>query len=224
MRCGWLALVCVGLSACPDPITITSSGEDTWKYFPLDGDRTWTYQSDNTSLPYRLVAHKPAENEVVNDLGTRAYTISFNADCLGIDPPCDVDADGDLIPDVETTPLFVWKLSSDSSRGAQFHAFNDEIFDPAVKLASADMSDTEVVTTESGGTTFSATIISEEPCDVPYWRGQPPEGCKVFQLDDGGAGSPIAGEYMSIVQFGIVRFRQGTDGDTWSLKAYEDEL
>jgi hypothetical protein len=204
--------------------TLHSGGEDTYKFFPLDGDRTWTYQATDTSLPYRLVAHKPSESELLEDIAVRVYTITFSPDCQGAVEPCLADEDADSVPDFETTPLMVWRISSDSIDGTEFHSFNDEDFDPPVLLADADQSEDEVVTSESGGISYASTIIAEGPCDVPYWRGEPPEGCKTFQLDDAGGGSPVAGEYMSIVQFGIVQFTIGGIPSTWQLKAYEDEL
>lgn len=223
MRRGILALVPLLAGACPDPIQITSAGEDTWKFFPLDGERTWTFQSDDATLPYRLVAHKPKESELIGDTTARAYIISFTPDCLGTDAPCDVDGDGDGVKDLEQQPLFTWRMSSDSAKGASFHAFNDTAYDPPIRLADADQSETDVVTTETGGVTYTSQIIDKLPCDVPYWRGSPPDGCKLFELDDAGAGTPFAGQYMAIVQFGIVSFQQG-GGPTWQLKEYSDEL
>lgn len=204
--------------------TIHSGGEDTYKYFPLDGDRTWVYQSTDSSLPYRLRAHKPKESETVEGSTDRIYTITFSPDCQGAVDPCVADLDEDEIPDFENEPLMVWRLSSDSISGTRFYSFDDEAYDPPVRLAEADQADEEEVVTESGGVTYTSKIISETPCDVPYWRGEPPDGCKIFQLDDGGAGSALGGEYMAIVQFGIVQFTiQGLDS-TWQLKEYEDEL
>ncbi|HMV66682.1 MAG TPA: hypothetical protein PKA64_07520 [Myxococcota bacterium] len=204
--------------------TLSTGGEDTYKYFPLDGDRTWTYQSTDTSLPYRLIAHKPVDSVADEATSTRVFTITFTPDCQSALEPCLVDADGDLIPDFEGEPLMTWQVSSDSVAGMLFHGFDDTAYAPPVTLASADQSADEVVTSESGGVSFSSSLLATEPCDVPYWRSDQPDGCKTFQLDDGGAGSPIAGEYIAIVQFGIVSFSQGGSESAWELQAYEDEL
>jgi hypothetical protein len=57
---------------------------------------------------------------------------------------------------------------------------------------------------------------------VLYWQDSPPMGCRVFRLRDGGAGSPLAGEFMANPEVGPVWFWQGApDADGFPARAWE---
>lgn len=206
------------------PETTPSVDNDTWRWFPLDGERSWIYESTNTSLPYRIVASKDNTSEAFGDsTTTRIHTITFGYECLGVSAPCDVDADEDDVPDLETETAMVWKLSSDSSKGALFHAWGDTTFDPPVKIAAASMFADEVVTTESGGITYTSTFTEQGVCDAPFWRGSAPEDCITFTIE-ASAASPLAGTLQTIFQFGTTSFALDGETQPWRLVDYEDDI
>jgi hypothetical protein len=214
---------CLALGACY-PENIPTVDNDTWRWFPLDGELTWTYQSDDISLPYRLVAHKPDESEPFGDSLVRIHTITFTYDCLGVSAPCDVDADEDDVPDLEVETAFVWKVSADSSKGALFHAWSEQTFDPPVKIASPSMFINDTAVTESGGTTYTSLYREQGLCDAPYWRGAPPDDCITFQVDTTGSSTPLQGILQTIYQFGFTKFQLDGQSEAWRLVDFESDL
>jgi len=217
------SLTLLTLVACytEDPPTVDN---DTWRWFPLNGERTWTYRSDDTTLPYLLVGSKEDRSEPWGDSTVRIHTITFGYDCQGVGPPCDVDEDGEPGPDLNTQVAFVWRLSADSSRGALFHGWDDTTFDPPVKIASASMFEGDEVVTDSAGVTYRSRYDDQGPCDVPYWRGSPPDDCITFAIEASGGGSPLNGTLQTIYQFGTTSFQLGGATAPWKLLDYDDAL
>jgi hypothetical protein len=192
---------------------------DGTAFFPMDGERTWVFKTP--VLPYRLVGHKPME-----PVSPGIYEITFTPDCLGSADPCGTDSNTNGLHDFEEQPLFTWRMSSDEA-GTAFHALDSTAFDPPVKLAGRRQPEEEALVTYSGGVSYRATVLTARPCDVEYWLDTPPEGCRVFRLNDGGAKSALVGEYMAVPEYGIVWFHQGSpDGagvpaPTWEMTSYE---
>lgn len=216
---------CRAATAEPDPSDTSAADHsedalDGTMFFPLDGERHWVFQSP--AITYRLVGHKPA----VPVGGSDTYDITFTPECIGTDAPCGTDADNNGIHDFEEKPLFVWRMSSNAD-GTAFHALSSGTFDPPVALASTHQLESVGLVTRSGGITYTSMVAEERSCDVPYWRDSPPMGCRVFRLRDGGAMSPLAGEFMANPEVGLVWFWQGApDADgfparTWELVHYE---
>lgn len=218
----WIAAT-LALMGCENRQTLRFDGDDIWEYFPFNGDRTWTYQSTDTSIPYRLIG-TTGESELLEDERTRVYLVEYTYDCLGSSSPCDVDEDDDGTPDIETEVQWTLRISSDSASGTRIFGYDDTTFDPPIRLASAKMDLGAELVTESGGTTFTSTYVEQVTCPAPYWGENPPEDCVHFTLDDGGAGTGLAGDYWSIYQFSLTAMQfEGEEGQ-WQLRDYDDQL
>lgn len=224
MRNGALGCVAFGLLACAGDDDLRFEGDDMAKYFPFEGNRTWTYKADDNTTPYLLIGRSAEESELTADGNTRVYTVNFTYQCFGAAEPCLEDLDEDNVPDLTGAAAFSWSMSANSSSGVNVHAFDGTTYDPPVRLADRQMSINESVETVSGGTTYTSTYEAQGACPAPYWRGSPPEDCVQLVLDDGGAGSAIAGEFWAIFQFNIVAFTRTADGVAWQLNDYDDEL
>jgi hypothetical protein len=224
IRNGVLILAAMAVTGCTDTTTLDFEGDDISDYFPFDGYRKWTYQSTDTTVPYYVVAETAEESELIEDSNTRIYTLNFTYQCFGIGAPCDVDDDEDGTADLTGTPAWSWRLSANTSTGTQIHQIGDVTFDPPVQVATRKMFRGDSVTSESGGTFYTSTYVGTDVCPAPYWRDSPPDECVYFQIDDGGAGSPAAGEIWSIYQFSIVGFSLGGDEHRWEMLRYEDQL
>jgi hypothetical protein len=203
----------------------TPPDDDTWRWFSLDGDRTWTYESTDPTTPYRLIAHKPVDTELDEATGRQVHTITFTYDCLSNSGDC-TDADADGAFDIEGQTAWIWRMSVTSGGGAVFHSFEDDdqqfALDPPVTVAGASQALDEVVTSESGGVSYTSTYALKGLCDAPYWGELMPDFCIDFVLDDGGAGTPIAGTYQALSGYGVVSFTLAEDGRLWRLRDYEE--
>lgn len=212
-RRGWwlLALATLGTMACTSGqgpgVTIDFQGDDVYKWFPFNGERIWTYQSTDTSLTYQLRGVLSEDSRVVDER-TRIYKVDFRIDCRSADDDC-----------VENELAFSWEMSADSGKGVLFHTYDDTVYDPPVRLSRAQMVEGDSITTESGGTTFTATYNGLVECPAIYWRNDKPD-CGEIVLDDGGAGTAIAGTYWAVTQFNVVAFKSALTGEEWQLRDF----
>jgi hypothetical protein len=210
MRSRWITLAPIMslLAGCTSPNTIAYLGERMDQYFVFDGDRSWEFISDDTSLPYLMIGDLQEEFVSINEGSTRIYTIRYKTDCLGAGE-CDDGA-------------FIWSLdlSFDSIYGAQIHGITvgsepATVFDPAVVLTTPYINQGDVFETVSGGVTYTSTFIGFEQCPV-QWNVDWPK-CVHFTLDDGGAGTPLAGDYWANVGFNLVAMDMDMDESFWQL-------
>jgi hypothetical protein len=218
-------LVTMALAAgCTGDDSLVFEGDDMARYFPFDGDRTWTYVTEDTTVPYLLVGQSAEDSELLEDGRTRVYTVNFTYQCFGVVAPCDVDDDNDGVADVHGTQAFSWAMSANTTSGVNIHGHSDTTFVPPIQLATARMVKGEDVASETSGINFTSSYVSQGECPAPYWGDNPPGDCVKFLVDDGGVGSPMAGEFWSIYQFNIVAFTLESDGVPWQLRDYEDVL
>lgn len=218
-------VVCLGLVGCSGRPPSTFDGEDTFDWFPLDGEREWSFTSTDSAVPYRLAAYKAEEGVNTEDGLTRIYTVTFSYRCFGfVTPPCDVDIDGTEGPDVDGQPAFSWEISADSAAGVQFWAFTEgetrTEFDPPVKLADPVMREGEEVAGTANAVDYTSSFVGRVSCDVPYWRDRQPDDC--FQFDLAADGLPLPTSLRSIYQFNIVAFTFPGEEATWELQTYAD--
>lgn len=210
------------LAACYDPIEIPEAEDATWRWFVIDGERKWEFESDDTTVPYRIVASKTAETTFDEGSDLPISTITFSYDCLSDSGECLADTDGDGVKDLEAQAGWTWQLSVLSSEGAFWHSFDDAIYAPPVQIATASQAIDEAVTTTSNGATFTSTRGDRELCDTKYWKeDNQPDACISWTIDDGGAGTPIAGTWQALYEYGFVSFRRAADGRLWRLRGYD---
>ena len=191
-------------------VMVACTGTPAWEgsvmesYFPLDGLRTWTYSSQDPSIPYKVVGVLNPEGASIEEGTDKVYTIDFTTECIGT---------------AECTPgpfrVRNLKVSSNRSKGIRLHGVEDEVggviaYSPPIVLAGATGAVGDTNTTTSGGVTFVSTFVEEVDCPVlitDQWEG----GCVHLTLDDGGAGTPLAGSYWLVPGYAIAAFHWSGD-------------
>ena len=181
-------------------------------FLPADGQRSWTFTSPG--LPYDLEATLdplPAE--------TAPYTVQLAMRC--VEPTgC---ADGPY-------RIESWSWSSDDSSGTHLHGYTrpngDPVtFDPPIAVFDeyGTFSDAPLATPEVDGTVWTSTII-DLPGECPqHWSSEWGVNCVHFRLEDGGAGSPLAGDYWAIKGWNIIAFLLTGETQRWELVSATQE-
>jgi hypothetical protein len=201
----FLALTLV-LAACPPPDPPPPGGPPMDDFFPFDGERSWTYESTDTSLSFRLVSTLVGEVGE-SDVG-RIYEVETARACAGTDPDC---VDGEL----EHT----LRWSSDGVAGVYVHGIDDADLDPPVRLTADQGWRDQTHTTDSGGRTWTSTIEGFEACPVAMsvdW-----DTCVRIRVEADGDGAPLAGTWWANAGFNVVAFEREGDTGTWQLSDQE---
>jgi hypothetical protein len=184
------------------------SGSPVWQMFPFDGERTWTYISTDTTLPYKLVAHSTGEPEVVG--GDNVYTIEYTSSCFGADPSC---IDGEVLRRV--------KWSSNVTDGVFVHAWaeGDDAFvdlEPPIHVTLDDMKRGETLETTTAGAVWTSTMSGIEECPIALSAAW--DECGRFEVSvEGTDGYPVAGAYWATVGNGIAAMELATETGVWQL-------
>lgn len=199
------------LVACPGTPPTYTGTKITPDYFPMDGD-LWSYINQDPSIDWVMNAEKVEPVETLED-GTEVWTWEYSVE------------EGDLLARV--------KWSSKGGEALRIHAWSEGtgdfvVFDPPIALTPDDgyMLRDESVTTETGGYTFTSTLVGQETCDTQWY----PEGnweCAHFILDDGDgddmAGPFFAGEYWLVPRYGIAWMKITGYAEKWDLADYDAE-
>lgn len=200
------------LTACPDDSNrYNFQGTVMNDYFPLDGDRSWTYTQLQDDIAWKLRVEKVPQT--VWNGSTEIVTLEYYN-----------DETGDLLYSVD------W--SSGSSTGVQVWGWSDELtgegasYDPPVQIAEKTMLTNDTTETETGGQTFTATFHGKETCSND-WRAD--WECVKVEVDDGDgdpmSGPPFAGTWWMATSWGTSRFIPTGYTDAWVLSsATFDEL
>lgn len=177
------------------------SGFALYHYFPLDGQRSWEYVSDDFS--YKLVVEKTGVER------KRDFQI-VQLDYSEQDPATQ-----------EKTLDYSIKWSSDSTNGVLVHGVKVEgqdtdwqTFDTPVELGK-NVVKGDQTTTETNGTTFTSTFVGVEDCPNNWvtdtWQ------CLHITIDDEGAGYPFSGDYWLAASWGPSRFTPTGQSNPWVL-------
>ncbi len=172
-------------------------------YFPLDGERTWTYSQLQEDVAWKMRVEKVSQT--IYDGSTEIVTLEhYN------------DETGDLLYSVD------W--SSDSSTGIKVWGYSDEVtgdsvrYDPPVQVAEKDMLTNDSTETETDGRTFVSTFLGIQECSND-WRAD--WDCAAIVIDDGDgddlSGPPFAGEWWMATSWGTSRFIPTGYTDAWVL-------
>ncbi len=86
-----------------------------------------------------------------------------------------------------------------------------------MKIADPYVLEGDVFETEDSS--WTSTFTGFEEC--PNRTNADWNACAHFELDDGGAGSPFAGEYWVNVGYNIVSFHINEDPDRWEVLSVE---
>jgi hypothetical protein len=204
------ALAVVLLAGCPPKQNpFGYGGTLMYEFFPFDGLRTWEFISTNEELAYSLVAiMQEADPEAKEPKdGISRYTVDYTKHCRGADATC---FEGEVIRTI------TW--SSDIQEGVRIHDYEDPSsglieFEPPILIAPEKMERDEEAVTDTGGFTWTSTLLGTESCPVKMnvdWTD-----CVHFSLDDGDGDDStnpgLVGEYWAIVGYNVVTVQLNSD-------------
>lgn len=194
------------LSACAGG-GITFTGTGTEKLFPFDGERTWTYQSQDETLPFLLDGEMISEPERIG--GVNVYTINYFKDCQRDDPTC---TDGDL--------LFALRMSNTQPEGVFIYGYDpgdgNVDLDPPVLLAYNEVKTQEIVETTTGGRAFETEYLGMTTCQG-YIVTTVEWDCHGFDIRADAPIFPLTGTIQAVGGQGIVNFTFTDDPNAWRL-------
>lgn len=184
-------------------------------YFPFDGERTWEFISSDSSLEHKIVATLDPNPSSTAD-ATEIYSIDYSLECLDQGPFCK-----------DAGHLRTVRWSADQTRGVLIHSIEMATgtvnYDPPINLTTDRMAVGETVETDSNNTRWIATFQGIGECPV-QWTSEWSD-CIHLSLDDGGAGSPLAGEYWAVSGYNVIAMQLSDDSGQWQLlyATYIDE-
>jgi len=196
------------MTACSSTPTTGYNGHNIYEYFPLDGNRAWTYAIDDNSLDYLTYVEK---TDVVDAGGTKITTLEYRQQPQGGD-----GTPGDLLYSID------W--SSDSAAGIVVYGYSVQgaesvTYDQPVQFADYQMATGDTVTTDTNGTSFTATMVGMESC-TNLWTSETWD-CVHMNLDDGdgddSAGPPFAGDWWLAGSWGASSFQNSGATAPWVL-------
>ena len=190
-------------TACDNGGRYTYKGFEMDDYFPLDGDRTWTYSQLQEDVTWKMRVEKVPQT--IRNGSTEIVTLEYYNDDTG-----------DLLYSVD------W--SSDASNGIQVWGYSDELsgdsvaYDPPVQIAERTMLTGDSVDTDTDDRTFTSTFEGIEDCEND-WRAD--WTCATITIDDGDGddmnGPPFAGQWWMATSYGASRFVPTGYTDAWVL-------
>ena len=174
------------------------AGHDVYKYYPLDGNRTWEYA--NVDEDWLLEVNKVSPTAIVND--TEVITLEYSI------------KDPYLL-------LYAVDWSSGSADGVMIHGYSIEggeslSFETPIEFAEHEMVTGESNTTETDGYTFTSSFLSVETC-YNHWTTDDWQ-CLHFEVtEEGGAELPFLGEYWIATRWGSSAILAQGDENEWIL-------
>jgi len=202
---GTLALTLL-LAACSGN-TVSFPGTDTRQLFPFDGDRTWVYQSTDTTIPFLLDAEMLEGSEEID--GRNVYTINYFKDCVRDDPSC---TEGDL--------FFALRLSNVDPGGIYIHGYDpgdgNVDLDPAILVLEDEARTQDVNETTTAGIAFESEYLGQGLCGElivinTEWD------CHGVEIRGDVDLFPVTGTIQAVAGQGIVNFAFSGAADQWKL-------
>lgn len=182
-------------------------------FFSFDGNRSWTYTNDDTTIPFHLEATLVAGGTEVdlNGSAVNQYRVDYTTTCFtGTD-------DGTCTDGPWRIRYALW--SSDQTFGTLLWGYEDDTgvvtFDPPVEITSENMKVGDVSTTETGGATWTSEFVSIGDCPVKWTEDW--DDCVNLRISDGGAGFAYTGDIWVITSYNIVALQLKDDAQKWQL-------
>lgn len=199
--------------ACSGGQIAEAPGFKMSEYFPQDGERNAAWVNEDTNVVERLTGEKAPE--AIDKNGVAVYTWNYyyrTDDNLELAYTIDWAAptgDGVLI------------YGTSDADG------NQTAYDPPIQVAPITdyMNTGDVLTTESGGTTWTSEILDVGNCDVE-WGALTWEGCVHVRIDDGDSSNDdtdpaFVGDYWQVTTYGTAWFQPSGATTKWVLLDYE---
>jgi hypothetical protein len=182
----------------------------TSNFFPMDGERTAVYVSDDGATTDTLEVTKLEPTEAMDGREVVTFEHAFS--------------DGTVKGAV--------KWASSAGEGIRIYGYRDgpdgdfTMFDTPVLVTSQNDAENlgDSVRTTTDGYTFTSTLLGFENCPVP-WGGLDWTGCMHLKIDDGDGddttGPLFAGEYWLVTRYGPAWMKLTGDREKWKLADYD---
>ncbi len=202
---GTLALTLL-LAACGGN-QISFPGTDTRQLFPFDGERTWTYQSNDTTVPFLLEGEMLPQSEEID--GRNVYTVNYFKDCQRDDPTC---TDGDL--------FFALRMSNVDPGGVYIHGYDPGTgnvdLDPPLLVIEGEARTQDILETTTAGIQFESEYLGQGSCGElivisTEWD------CHGIEIRGEVDLFPVTGTIQAVAGQGIVNFAFSNYTDSWGL-------
>jgi len=205
----WLGLLAVVSVGCTQKGP-EFRGEDMTNYFPFKENENgvWRFANDGEGLLHAMIG-TITNIELIPE--GNEYTMTYVKDCLGDGAGCN---EGEIIREL------VWKQPG--SLGIQLLEINKPgstlLFDPPLKFAEEFAKKGAVVETETGGVTYTSTLVEfgECPVIIPSF-----DNCAHITIESSGGDDLVTGEYYVINDFGLVAVRWPDQPGLWKLNTYD---
>lgn len=183
-------------------------GEDMLPYFPFaeNLDCQWEFLNTDLEVPYRLIA------TVANDYrldDVRHYVVEYRKDCF--------DTVG--CNDNELVRSMTWSLRG--NLGVHLHdatvGTTEHPFDPSLRFVSRYMKRGDTVSTETGGKTYTTTLVEfgECPVRITEWTN-----CVQLKLESSSGPDHVTGTYWVINDFNVIAMEWDEGDGRWELSTH----
>ncbi|MBX2798446.1 MAG: hypothetical protein KTR31_12270 [Myxococcales bacterium] len=200
----WAGFAVLLASGCSGGGTFLD-GVTVWDNFPFDGEsRSWAY-ANTTHNDYKIVGETVGKPDVID--GQNVYAVRYWTDCVS----------GNNCTDNEELRRIRWR--SNSTRGVFVHGYTEGSsvveFDPPLQIAETSMLRNEVVTTVTGGATWTSTFMGVGACPVTFTTTW--DSCTSFlvETDAAAGGGPITGTYWAVKGHNVVAFELDGEEGVW---------
>jgi hypothetical protein len=180
------------------------------EYFPQDGTRIATYINEDTNVVYKLQAEKFPEPARIDERDVFTWDYYQKTDD-------------------EQIKWFSVQWAAPAGDGAYIYGYAEgdasiTPYDPPIQIGPIDdtMKNGEEVVTETGGATWTSTLIASEDCPVE-WGTLEWDQCQHLSVNDGTPdNAPLfEGEYWQVTSYGTAWFLPAGATSKWVLLDYE---
>lgn len=202
--------------ACSGGTDFTYSGYPMDDFFPFDGERTWTFRSEDETVVNTVVAtlNPTAENP---ETGLFVYAMDYT---LG----CRADAEEGTCTAGDPFRISQIRWSADQSRGTLIHSFTEDgtttNFSPPLVITEDQGVPDEQWVTETDQGTFTSTF--DQIGDCPVMMDVDWDECVRILVDDDGDPAtpgthPMHGVWYAVAGFNVIAFQLNDDAALWQL-------
>jgi hypothetical protein len=182
-------------------------------FFPFDGERSWTFSQDGGTQQLQALLNPEFEQSEADS--TRIFTVAYSRTCPeGLEETC--------VP--EEHPISSIRWSASSGDGVRVHGIagegGEQSFDPPIAFTDNRGSIGNVVSTVTGGATFTAHFEDIVSCPINYTDNW--EQCVKIVVDDDDDATtpgnhPLHGEYYAVAGYNVVAMQLRDDSALWKL-------
>lgn len=185
---------------------VVYDGNDMLDYFTFEDnvDCEWEFAHDDTLRDHGMIA--TITNWEYRE-GSEWFEVSYVKDCRGDGTGC---VDGEMIRQIDWTTSNAFGVGIEAVDGPS----GSFTFDPQIEVTDRYTKIGESFTTETGGATYTSTLLEFGDCKVPLSSFT---GCAVIEIASSDGVQDIVGTYRVVSSFGVVNIDWPDQGGEWKL-------